>query len=979
MTAPWPSETQALQVGDLLLDLRYRRIVSLDSSIELQHRVFDLLLLLVSEPDKLFTRNELFDRLWTGLVVDDANLSQSVWLLRKALGESRREWIRTVAKRGYVFQPPGPVRWFPAMPSFDEEGRIVLPVASEAYPAPIAPAASVGATSESSLPLEREGEGTSSQEGAGDSEARSARKPEPNAKKLRRPGSWLVATAAIVLICVAAIAWQLWPRGPAAPIYVAMMPVQANSGLDTPWASELLRQWSSWKLQQLPAVRLVSGEALATGKHSIAPSVVLVSAVRSVDGRQVTVRARIQRHGKDQLLQQTVPTEKVPGAVDALSRQLLEALVPGSGAGWPVLDINASAAQRYAPVGVAFEQRDWHRVQVEGTALLNDAPRFGLLHLQLAIAQSNLGESLDAVRQMELANQFLTPLPPDALASLRAQQLEVDPRRARDAERAIKSLVSRHPDFPPYRERYAQVLNMSGQFQKAIKELERPEWMNQESIDARYQREMLLSQAHLNLGKSEAAISHARAARELAQSLGPGMRTQAADAALREAHAVASTDPGKGAEAFRQAARLFVEAGSDNLAHYALTQTAIYAGEIAPDGEEVRKALDRTRQSGALDQQLNIQVALANISQDQAQRLRWIQEALLTARSMGNLTMQASLEAELALDDLLQTRVSNAQARAIQMQALGLDGVAGAHVNAVLSWIYLAQGKLEPSRLASQRALESLPLDDGAISSIRSAAACSLLLYSTYMADRQDADALATTCQSARSDASRFGAAWMQAQEALLLDDRVAARQHYQQALALIDADPQSATQPVPVAIATGRLRVARVAVRIGDRATAARLAGQITAANARSPLPPLTQLELAVLNAEVAAAGGDWRASRNHSQSALEKMPEGLVELRHRLDLLSVADAERHGQAAVAVARAKSLFGKAKAEKDVRVQQQVLSLVSAGALGLVGPALAETQAGRRALPGATLVWLGPRETSSQDRTQPVKTTAGHD
>ena len=34
--------------------------------------------------------------MWGDLVVEDANLSQSVWMLRKALGPERKDWIRTV-------------------------------------------------------------------------------------------------------------------------------------------------------------------------------------------------------------------------------------------------------------------------------------------------------------------------------------------------------------------------------------------------------------------------------------------------------------------------------------------------------------------------------------------------------------------------------------------------------------------------------------------------------------------------------------------------------------------------------------------------------------------------------------------------------------------------------------------------------------------------------------------------------------------
>ncbi|WP_303635509.1 winged helix-turn-helix domain-containing protein [Stenotrophomonas tuberculopleuritidis] len=138
----WPKDAQFLNIGDLTVDLRCRRVTSPGDSVELQQRVFDLLLLLLNEPDKLHTRAALFDRPWTGLVVDDANLSQSMWLLRKALSPSRRDWIWTIAKRGYVFKPPGALSWAPAATA---RAATDIPAAEEAAEPP-APSPDAGRT-----------------------------------------------------------------------------------------------------------------------------------------------------------------------------------------------------------------------------------------------------------------------------------------------------------------------------------------------------------------------------------------------------------------------------------------------------------------------------------------------------------------------------------------------------------------------------------------------------------------------------------------------------------------------------------------------------------------------------------------------------------------------------------------------------------------------------------------------------------------
>ena len=113
----WPAGTRRLQVHDVQIDLRYRRVIRPDQEAELPQRMFELLLVFLAEPQVLHSRADLFARVWPGVIVEDANLSQSIWMLRKALGESRKHWIRTVAKSGYVFEPPGPVEAVAEIPA----------------------------------------------------------------------------------------------------------------------------------------------------------------------------------------------------------------------------------------------------------------------------------------------------------------------------------------------------------------------------------------------------------------------------------------------------------------------------------------------------------------------------------------------------------------------------------------------------------------------------------------------------------------------------------------------------------------------------------------------------------------------------------------------------------------------------------------------------------------------------------------------
>ena len=68
-------------------------------------RAFDLLLVLIEHRDRVVGKEELLDRVWPGLVVEENNLQVHISALRKLLGAGA---VATVPGRGYRFTAPAP-------------------------------------------------------------------------------------------------------------------------------------------------------------------------------------------------------------------------------------------------------------------------------------------------------------------------------------------------------------------------------------------------------------------------------------------------------------------------------------------------------------------------------------------------------------------------------------------------------------------------------------------------------------------------------------------------------------------------------------------------------------------------------------------------------------------------------------------------------------------------------------------------------
>jgi Tol biopolymer transport system component/DNA-binding winged helix-turn-helix (wHTH) protein len=83
-----------------------RRELAQDGSpVPLAPKAFDLLLMLVEERHRVVSKSELMDRLWPDTAVEEAGLTQLVFLVRRALSrnDDGERFIATVPRRGYRF------------------------------------------------------------------------------------------------------------------------------------------------------------------------------------------------------------------------------------------------------------------------------------------------------------------------------------------------------------------------------------------------------------------------------------------------------------------------------------------------------------------------------------------------------------------------------------------------------------------------------------------------------------------------------------------------------------------------------------------------------------------------------------------------------------------------------------------------------------------------------------------------------------
>src|SRR5260221_12815485 len=97
---PAASSPISYRFGRFELQPDKRRLLTSGIPVDVGSRAFDLLVVLVERDGHLVTKDELLERVWPKVVVEDNTLQAQVSMLRKILGP---EAIATISGRGYCF------------------------------------------------------------------------------------------------------------------------------------------------------------------------------------------------------------------------------------------------------------------------------------------------------------------------------------------------------------------------------------------------------------------------------------------------------------------------------------------------------------------------------------------------------------------------------------------------------------------------------------------------------------------------------------------------------------------------------------------------------------------------------------------------------------------------------------------------------------------------------------------------------------
>jgi TolB-like protein len=122
------------QGGDVLflfsdhrLDTDRRELRRGSEAIAVEPQVFDLLVYLVENRDRVVSKDDLLSSIWGGRIVSDSTVTSRINAARKAIGDSgeTQKLIRTIARKGFRFvgDVRGPDAGEPAHADAAEEGR----------------------------------------------------------------------------------------------------------------------------------------------------------------------------------------------------------------------------------------------------------------------------------------------------------------------------------------------------------------------------------------------------------------------------------------------------------------------------------------------------------------------------------------------------------------------------------------------------------------------------------------------------------------------------------------------------------------------------------------------------------------------------------------------------------------------------------------------------------------------------------------
>jgi DNA-binding winged helix-turn-helix (wHTH) protein/tetratricopeptide (TPR) repeat protein len=248
-----------------------RLLLRAEEPVAITPKAFSILLVLLEHPGEVVEKAELIERVWPGVFVTEANLTQNIFSLRKCLGERANDtrYIVTVPGQGYSFA--GELRRIERSAT-SEIPIVAVPQALALMPAPAGPLPAAP-TPEPFPPLEL----------AADPIPVPAPARTP-ARRLRRLliGSGVGVVALLVIATTAHIVQHLGPAppkpqsGPAAGAEgvrqaIAVLDFKSLSpNADTRWLQTAFSEMLTTELAAGGKMRVIRGERVAQAVRSLA-------------------------------------------------------------------------------------------------------------------------------------------------------------------------------------------------------------------------------------------------------------------------------------------------------------------------------------------------------------------------------------------------------------------------------------------------------------------------------------------------------------------------------------------------------------------------------------------------------------------------------------------------------------------------------------------------------------------------------------
>ena len=496
-----------------------RRLLRGGEQVPLTPKAFSILLVLLERRGEVIEKDELIERVWPDTHVSEANLTQNVSSLRKALGERANDhrYVVTVPGRGYSFV----AEVFEV--SRDETGEIVIPVLPAPDPQP-APAPSVPVlASPPAIP-----EAASFRPGTGPLPIPGPQ-PEPAASALdstlvqfppapRGRRRFLFAGLALgFLLALAVIAGFLFYKGQLRPLARpaprgstvqagAARPTMAVLGFRNlsadrkeDWLSTALSEMLITELSAGSRVRMVSGEEIARMKQTLSVPYVQNLSGDSLQQIQERLGADLVVFGSflslreagantlriDLRVMNATSGETMASMAEVGQEDDLFSIVSRIGSrlrgslGW----VTPSPEETRAAQALLPRNPDGSRLYSEGLVrlrafdprgardLLQKAaeadPESAAVRSALSLAWSGLGDDAKAVEEAEKAVQLSPSLSQRDRLTIQARAFEAKKDWARASE-LYHSLWTFYPDDLEYGLRLANCLSAAGRGSEAL-------------------------------------------------------------------------------------------------------------------------------------------------------------------------------------------------------------------------------------------------------------------------------------------------------------------------------------------------------------------------------------------------------------------------------------------------------------------------------------------------------------------------------